>query len=53
MDNDLENIEGLPGCLKHVKGISGCAIPEDGEIGMTLDIAGLVSFVAEIMQKAG
>ncbi len=38
-------IKGLPGCLNHVKGISGCAILGDGEISMILDIADLVSSV--------
>jgi two-component system chemotaxis sensor kinase CheA len=41
-------IKGLPGYLRHVKGISGCAILGDGEISMILDIADLVSSVQDI-----
>ncbi len=44
-------IKGLPGYLRHVKGISGCAILGDGEISMILDIAGLVSSVDDIANK--
>jgi two-component system chemotaxis sensor kinase CheA len=41
-------IKGLPGYLRHVKGVSGCAILGDGEISMILDIADLVSSVDDI-----
>ncbi len=38
-------IKGLPSYLSRVKGISGCAIMGDGEVGMILDIADLVSSI--------
>jgi two-component system chemotaxis sensor kinase CheA len=41
-------IKGLPGYLRHVRGISGCAILGDGEISMILDIADLLSCVDDI-----
>ncbi len=34
-------IKGLPGYLKHVRGISGCAILSDGDVCLILDIADL------------
>ncbi len=38
-------IKGLPTYLKRVRGISGCAIMGDGEVGMIIDIADLVSSI--------
>lgn len=38
-------IKGLPVYLKRVRGISGCAIMGDGEVGMIIDIADLVSSI--------
>ncbi len=38
-------IKGLPAYLKRVRGISGCAIMGDGEVGMIMDIADLVSSI--------
>ena len=38
-------IKGLPAYLNRVKGISGCAIMGDGEVGMIMDIADLVSSI--------
>ncbi len=43
-------IKTLPDYLHHVKGISGCSILNDGEIGMILDVAGILSSVDEIAQ---
>jgi two-component system chemotaxis sensor kinase CheA len=42
-------IKGLPGYLSRVQGVSGCAILGDGEISLILDIAGLISSVAEVV----
>jgi two-component system chemotaxis sensor kinase CheA len=44
-------IKGLPGYLKHVRGVSGCAILGDGEISMILDIADLVNSVDDIVNR--
>jgi two-component system chemotaxis sensor kinase CheA len=41
-------IKGLPAYLKRIRGISGCAIMGDGEVGMILDIADLVSSLERI-----
>ncbi len=35
-------IKGLPGYLKHVRGISGCAILSDGGVSLILDTAALL-----------
>ncbi|MGD0153127.1 MAG: chemotaxis protein CheA [Thermacetogeniaceae bacterium] len=44
-------IKGLPDYLRHVKGVSGCAILGDGEISMILDIADMVSSVDDIANR--
>jgi chemotaxis protein histidine kinase CheA len=38
----------LPGYLRHVKGVSGCAILGDGEVSMILDIAAQVGSVDDM-----
>jgi hypothetical protein len=42
----MQQIAGVSDCRKTHKGIE-----QDGGIGMTLDIAGLVSFTGEIVRR--
>lgn len=43
-------IKGLPDYLKHVHGISGCAILSDGDVSLILDIAGLLESLQSYSQ---